>query len=99
VGVGNVELRTGGGASFAALTTPGIVGRRARAARVSEQILPPNTLVAMFTDGVASSRLDLAPFALLAPEDIASGVVASHGKTNDDVLCAVLRVPARGALP
>lgn len=90
VGVGNVEMRVcGPRAPVRPVCTPGIVGARLTRVRVERFDYVPGHVVILHSDGV-SSRFELD--ALLATdslEDLADGLVATHGEADDLTLLVV----------
>jgi hypothetical protein len=89
-GVGNVAMRGRTSKRMSSVSQPGILGRRIRSPRVFEGLLGAGDMVVLYTDGV--DRLDVEALPAGGAQTIADAIVASLGKLDDDVGCAVLRV-------
>ena len=87
--IGNVEARLIGPNDIALLTTPGIVGARARRVKVrSFELLPGSTLI-LHTDGI-SAHFPIAKLHGRHACAIADELLQNHAKKHDDAGCAVI---------
>ena len=89
-GVGNVEVTGITRAPIRPISTPGVVGIRARKFVETTHLLHPGDLLLLYTDGV-SSRLSLEPLRALEPGAMADAILAQHAKEHDDAACIVVR--------
>jgi hypothetical protein len=89
-GVGNVELVGLTRHRIRPITTPGIVGVRARRLAETTHVLSAGDLLVLHTDGV-SSRLSLEPLQALDAQAAAGAVLRAYAKDHDDAACIVVR--------
>jgi len=89
-GVGNVEVTGITRVPVRPISTPGIVGVRARKFVETTYLLHPGDLLLLYTDGV-SSRLSLERFRALEPSAMVDAILAQHAKEHDDAACIVVR--------
>src|SRR5262249_14415082 len=85
-GVGNIGLVCRTAAPLRAVSTPGMVGRRAPRIRTWMGRLAPGDLFVLHTDGVASRfELDAAsPSVAVEPSQLVTWLLGEHGKRHDD---------------
>ena len=91
VGIGNIELQAVSQNPIRPVCAPGIVGRHLRKVLSFSYELATGDLIATFSDGL-SSRLQLADYKRLAPQDLADTLLAEHGKDHDDATCLTFRI-------
>ncbi len=90
-GVGNIAVRALSRRPIHPVSLAGTLGRRQRRPPRSEAFdVDEGDLVVVHTDGV-SSRYDLEAIGAGAAQRIAQTLLSSHGKSNDDATCVVVR--------
>ena len=90
IGVGNIHMHSVAAVSIHPVCAPGVVGHRVRKLLPFEFQLPETALIALCSDGI-SSRLELAEYQHLEPQEIADAVLENHGKSYDDATCLIIR--------
>lgn len=90
-GIGNIAVRAHSRRPIHPVSVAGTLGRRQRRAPRSESFdVDAGDLIVVHTDGV-SSRYDLDAIRAGAPARIAETLLSSHGRSNDDATCIVVR--------
>jgi anti-sigma regulatory factor (Ser/Thr protein kinase) len=79
-----------GGARFAPLPTPGVLGRVFRKVRIETAAFDPGDFLILHTDGVAG-LIDVFPLRLLSAQQAALDIVSSYRRPLDDAACVVVR--------
>jgi negative regulator of sigma-B (phosphoserine phosphatase) len=89
-GVGNVDLRTLGGAVPARLS-PGIIGVRVRRFNVFAGSVTPGSRILIFSDGI-SAQVPIAETAGMAPAEACSFIQRGYRRAHDDSTILVIDV-------
>ena len=95
-GVGNIEMRSLGGA-FHPVCTPGIVGRPIRRVTCFAHEFRGDQLILLHSDGI-STRFDMETYRSLPSDEMAKTILSNHGKDHDDATCIVVRCPGAPAV-
>lgn len=89
-GVGNIAFQCVGPDHIRPVSLPGIVGQRIRKVRPFLYDVTASVLFALCSDGV-STHFDVAEYARLPFQQIASAILEKHSKGYDDATCLVTR--------
>jgi serine/threonine protein phosphatase PrpC len=98
-GIGNIAVRAVSRRPIHPVSVAGTLGRRHSRRPLCESFdVDGGDLVVVHTDGI-SSRFELDAIRTDAAPRIAEALLSSHGKSNDDATCIVVRWPGHEVAP